>query len=59
MPGRKSDVKDAQWIASLLHKGLLRNGVSRFYQNNTMLPAKTSPERAEREAYNHINTLYF
>jgi transposase len=24
MPGRKSDVKDAQWIASLLHKGLLR-----------------------------------
>ena len=24
MPGKKSDVKDAQWIASLLHKGLLR-----------------------------------
>ena len=24
MPGRKSDVKDAQWIACLLHKGLLR-----------------------------------
>ncbi len=24
MPGRKSDVKDAQWIATLLHKGLLR-----------------------------------
>lgn len=25
MPGRKSDVKDAQWIATLLHKGLLRS----------------------------------
>ena len=24
MPGRKSDVKDAQWIATLLQKGLLR-----------------------------------
>lgn len=27
MPGRKSDVKDAQWIASLLHKGLLRSSL--------------------------------
>jgi len=27
MPGRKSDVKDAQWIATLLHKGLLRNSL--------------------------------
>jgi transposase len=27
MPGRKSDVKDAQWIAMLLHKGLLRSSV--------------------------------
>jgi transposase len=25
MPGRKSDVKDAQWIATLLHKGLIRS----------------------------------
>jgi transposase len=24
MPGRKSDIKDAQWIATLLYKGLLR-----------------------------------
>jgi transposase len=24
MPGRKSDVKDAQWIATLLHKGMMR-----------------------------------
>ncbi len=24
MPGRKSDIKDAQWIASLLHKGMMR-----------------------------------
>ena len=24
MPGRKSDIKDAQWIACLLHKGMLR-----------------------------------
>ena len=27
MPGRKSDVKDAQWIATLLHKGLLRGSM--------------------------------
>ena len=27
MPDRKSDVKDAQWIASLLHKGLLRGSM--------------------------------
>jgi transposase len=27
MPGRKSDVKDAQWISSLLHKGLLRSSL--------------------------------
>jgi len=32
MPGRKSDVKDAQWIAKLLHKGLLRG---------SMIPCKT------------------
>ncbi len=27
MPGRKSDTKDAQWIAELLHKGLLRSSL--------------------------------
>lgn len=27
MPGRKSDVKDSQWIAALLHKGLLRGSL--------------------------------
>ncbi len=27
MPGRKTDVKDAQWIAQLLHKGLLRGSL--------------------------------
>ena len=27
MPGRKSDVKDAQWIATLLHKGLIRGSM--------------------------------
>lgn len=27
MPGRKSDVKDAQWIATLLHKGLLKSSL--------------------------------
>ena len=27
MPGRKSDVKDAQWIATLLHKNLIRGSV--------------------------------
>jgi transposase len=27
MPGRKSDVKDAQWIATLLNKGLVRSSL--------------------------------
>lgn len=27
MPGRKSDVKDAQWIALLLQKGMLRGSL--------------------------------
>lgn len=27
MPGRKSDIKDAQWIAILLHKGLVRSSL--------------------------------
>lgn len=27
MPGRKSDVQDAQWIATLLHKGLLKGSL--------------------------------
>jgi transposase len=27
MPGRKSDVKDAQWIACLLHKGMLKSSL--------------------------------
>ncbi len=27
MPGRKSDIKDAQWIAKLLHKGMLRGSL--------------------------------
>lgn len=27
MPGRKSDVKDAEWIATLLYKGLLRGSL--------------------------------
>jgi transposase len=27
MPGRKSDVKDAQWIAKLLYKGMLRGSL--------------------------------
>jgi len=35
MPGRKSDVKDAQWIAALLHKGLLRG---------SMIPCSTIKE---------------
>ena len=30
MPGRKSDVKDAQRIACLLHKGLLRGSMNTF-----------------------------
>jgi transposase len=27
MPGKKSDVKDSQWIACLLHKGMLRGSM--------------------------------
>jgi transposase len=28
MPGRKSDAKDAQWIAELLHKNMLRGSLA-------------------------------
>jgi len=35
MPGRKSDVKDARWIATLLHKGLL---------SRSMVPSPTIKE---------------
>jgi len=35
MPGRKSDVKDAQWIACLLYKGMLRG---------SMIPSPTIQE---------------
>jgi transposase len=35
MPGRKSDIKDAQWIANLLQKGLLRS---------SMIPCSTIKE---------------
>jgi len=27
MPGRKSDIKDAQWIATLLHKGMVKSSL--------------------------------
>ena len=27
MPGRKSDIKDAQWLSCLLHKGMLRGSM--------------------------------
>ena len=32
MPGRKSDAKDARWIASLLYKGMLRGSLVPNYQ---------------------------
>jgi transposase len=38
MPGKKSDVKDAQWIAQLLHKGLLR---SSFVPDKTIRELRT------------------
>jgi hypothetical protein len=44
MPGRKSDVKDAQWIACLLHKGMLRG---------SMIP---SPEVQELRTYSRKYT---
>lgn len=38
MPGRKSDVKDAQWIARLLHRGMLR---SSFVPNERIRELRT------------------
>jgi hypothetical protein len=35
MPGRKSDVKDAQWIACSLHKGMLRGSMIPFEESNS------------------------
>jgi len=35
MPGRKSDVKDAQWIATLLYKGLLRSSLVPYLLQST------------------------
>jgi transposase len=42
MPGRKSDVKDAQWIAQLLHKGLLRGSL---IPNDTIRELRTYSRR--------------
>lgn len=42
MPGRKSDVKDAQWIAKLLHKGMLRGSL---IPNKTIRQLRTYSRR--------------
>jgi transposase len=46
VPGRKTDVKDAEWIAELLRHGLLRG---------SFIPAK--PQRQLRELTRHRTTL--
>jgi transposase len=46
VPGRKTDVKDAEWIAELLRHGLLRG---------SFVPAK--PQRQFRELTRHRTTL--
>jgi transposase len=46
VPGRKTDVKDAEWIAELLRHGLLRG---------SFIPAK--PQRELRELTRHRTTL--
>lgn len=46
VPGRKTDVKDAEWIAALLRHGLLRG---------SFIPAK--PQRQLRELTRHRTTL--
>jgi transposase len=49
MPGRKSDVKDAQWIAKLLHKKLLRG---------SLIPDKTIRElRTYSRGYVRMQTM--
>ena len=42
MPGRKSDVKDAQWIAKLLHKDLLRGS---YVPDSTIQKLRTYSRR--------------
>lgn len=58
MPGRKSDIKDAQWIAKLLHKGMLRASLVpdkfirelRIYSRNYMkLQQRLSSTHTEME----------
>ena len=46
VPGRQTDVKDAEWIAELLRHGLLRG---------SFIPAK--PQRQLRELTRHRATL--
>ena len=46
VPGRKTDVKDAEWIAELLRHGLLRG---------SFIPSK--PQRQLRELTRHRTTL--
>lgn len=42
LPGRKSDVKDAQWIAKLLHKGMIRGSL---IPNKTIRQLRTYSRR--------------
>lgn len=71
VPGRKSDRKDAQWIAELLHKGLLRGSLvpsstirtlrsySRAYvrKSNSVTKVLTSMQRILESANIHIGSM--
>jgi transposase len=51
VPGRKTDVKDAEWIAELLRHGLLRHGLLRA----SFIPDR--PQRELRELTRYRTTL--
>lgn len=54
MPGRKSDVKDAQWIAALLHKKLLRGSL---VPNKVTRELRTYSRRYIKLQQRHTNLL--
>ncbi len=54
MPGRKSDVKDAQWIAELLHKRLLRGSL---VPGETIRELRTYSRRYIKLKQRHTNLL--
>ena len=57
MPGRKSDVKDAQWIALLLHKGLIRGSMVPCAQIQELLAYSRRYMKLQQKQTSVINAM--